>query len=557
MLGQLSTRDVFYDTLGALTNQGLKVKLMNVARMLAVMCVLAITVGCSSDPDDKPVVVDVFHPERYGTFKYERAPDIDVIDSVDFGDLDAGESASIDIEIVNDGNEALKLASIATSPGFDVVLTEERLPEISPNTSYTVTVSFTAIDEQLRRGKLDIVSNDPDEPLVSVELIANHRVPCLKVDPNPLDFGVVDPDGLVVKEVEVSNCSTRSKTVFSMGQVITVTGPSAFNAFDRELYRDVELEVGEAVSIRFSFAPQGAGTYEAKAIFLSNDYAQSETELVLKGRGRDLFAPQAVIDAQNPDRGTVAVANPTGIYDGLPLDTVVLSAARSQDPEGHPLTFSWALVSRPMDSAAVMATNEGPDNDLWLDLAGTYVVELIATSDDGRVSEPATLTLYAIADQDVHIQLVWDNPNDPNQQDSWGSDVDIHLLHEGGVWNQKPWDCFWQNLEPDWGVEHGFNGMPVGYDDDPSLDIDDLDGWGPENINLDNPMAGKKYDVGVHYFEDHGYGAAFVTVRLYLGGVLVFEQRRQRMTDQEFWKVLQIDWPSRQVTPINIVSDSI
>ena len=527
-------------------------------KLLVSLFLVSSLVGCPSDPEDKPSIVDVFEPSQFGTFTYERVPDIDAQSPVDFGELDQGERGTQTIEIFNLGNDVLKIASFETTEGFSVELFEDRLPEISPNTAIPLRVTYFASDESLRRGTLTIASNDPDEPNFEIELIANQRFPCLEVSPNPLDFGVIDPDGFEVDEVEVTNCSTRSRTTFTMGELVATVGPLAFNQTTRQVYQNVALEVGESVVIPFAFTPQGTGRYEARTVFRSDDQTNPEIELVLQGRGRDLFAPQPVIDALNTERGDTATADPTGTYNGLPLDTIEFSAARSRDPEGQALTFSWALISRPMDSAAMLVRNEGVTSGMWLDLAGTYIVELTAVSDDGRVSTPATMTLYATADQDMHIQLVWDTPNDPFQQDSSGSDVDIHLLRDGGQWNQAPWDCFWQNMEPDWGVTRGVaaDGSPIGYNDDPSLDIDDVDGWGPENINFDNPQNGRVYDIGVQYFDAHGYGASFVTVRIYLGGVLAYEKLRQRMTDQQFWHVADIAWPSRNITPINTVTDS-
>ncbi len=511
--------------------------------------------GCPSDQEPKPVV-DIFQPDSFGTFEYVREPDIEVPERVDFGEMEVGQSVVMQVEVTNRGNEVLKLASVETSAGFDlgIGLVEERLPEISPNTSIVLDVTFEAFDEQMHRGVLAISSNDPDEPLVEVELVANQRFPCLLVEPGRLDFGVVDPEEFFVDTAVVSNCSTRSRTTFSMGELRATQGRQAFSQVNRQVYRDVQLEPGESVEIQFAFTPPTSGAFEARTLFTSDDEGNPETTLTLIGRGRDLDAPQPVIDALNSERGVTAVADPTGDYFGLPLDHMELSAANSRDPEGEELSFTWALISRPMDSAAVLSANDGVLTDLWLDIVGTYTVELTAFAADGRVSTPAIMILHATADQDVHIQLVWDTPNDPFQQDSSGSDVDVHLLHQGGVWNEGPWDCFWQNMEPDWGVQRaGTNG----WNDDPSLDIDDVDGWGPENINYDNPTSGKTFEVGVHYFSDHGYGASFATVRLYVGGALVLEERRQRLRDQEFWRVAKISWPTGQITPINAVTSTV
>jgi uncharacterized protein YfaP (DUF2135 family) len=141
--------------------------------------------------------------------------------------------------------------------------------------------------------------------------------------------------------------------------------------------------------------------------------------------------------------------------------------------------------------------------------------------------------------EDVHVQLVWDTPSDANQLDELGTDLDLHLLHPNGRWNDGMWDCFWQNQTPSWGAPGG--------EDDPSLDIDDVDGAGPENINMSSPERDKTYRVGVHYFADQAFGRSFATLRVYIRGQLVQEMRRKALDNEQFWRPLDIVWPSGQI----------
>jgi hypothetical protein len=301
------------------------------------------------------------------------------------------------------------------------------------------------------------------------------------------------------------------------------------------------------------FTPRDAGLYEAELIALSNDEFEPEQSVQLIGRGNTGPCPQPVITASNPEQGTF-VADPQGQYLGLPLDYVRLTSESSRPGDSPIIEYQWSLVSKPTDSGTQL-TNllDGDGQELWLDLAGDYVVELNVIDAEGvEACAPARMRLTATANEDIHIQLVWTTPADPNEIDANGSDVDLHLLHPLGEWNERPYDCFWRNLNPDWATPRSLEPGTgrVGEDDDPSLDIDDVDGWGPENINLDNPENDSTYKVGVHYFSDHGYSVSYATVRIYIGGILFQEFRRQRMIDQEFWHVADIDWPGGQVRPV-------
>ena len=129
-------------------------------------------------------------------------------------------------------------------------------------------------------------------------------------------------------------------------------------------------------------------------------------------------------------------------------------------------------------------------------------------------------------------------------------------MHPNGPdWFDRSLDCYFANPTPDWARN--------GPSDDPSLDIDDTNGAGPENINLDNPedtgSLGGQYKVGIHYYraEADAFGgtpwASDVTVRIYLGGVLASEVQRNLRTTNRFWEVAAITWTAadRRVIPIN------
>ncbi|MEM7677874.1 MAG: hypothetical protein AAF449_17900, partial [Myxococcota bacterium] len=74
------------------------------------------------------------------------------------------------------------------------------------------------------------------------------------------------------------------------------------------------------------------------------------------------------------------------------------------------------------------------------------------------------------------------------------TDFDLHLVRQGGALFVEPDDCYWGFKDPNWGLLSERL-------DDPFLDTDDRDGFGPEVINLSLP-AESRYDVYVQY---HGF----------------------------------------------------
>ncbi len=85
--------------------------------------------------------------------------------------------------------------------------------------------------------------------------------------------------------------------------------------------------------------------------------------------------------------------------------------------------------------------------------------------------------------------------------------------------------------------------------DDPRLDLDDVEGGGPENINIRTPSNGT-YRLGVHYYTDDGFGASTVSLRVFcagrvaaeIGPVVLQPAGLDGDFDTEFWEVGDIVW---------------
>ena len=503
--------------------------------VLLVLTTLALVSGC--DDTIEPGASDpYFEPWEPGRYELELEPLLQGPERVDFGVLQRGERGVEVIELLNAGraplevlgwevnNERFSLSSPRSSGG-------QRPSALEPGERVVVQLEYVAEEPRPERGVLRVITSHHD---LEIALTANVEEACLMFSSRSIDFGVVALGESARGELLVSNCSRVTPTTFSLASVTPERG--TFSVEGLEPGREVRLEPGEAHTLQLSFTPPRLGEHAGR-LELRSEVDGGRLEGVDLYGGATSDCPLARISGVSSQGDEVSAA-PRGLHEGEPLETLELLA----ESDGPISRVQWALVSRPADSgAALFGASSEERNGLFLDLTGEYAVELhIWDERDVRSCEPAVLAIEAIPREDMHIQLVWNTPNDPQQFDAMGSDVDLHLLHEGGIWDQGPWDCYWQQESPDWGEL----GDPS---DDPSLDIDDTDGWGPENINLDNPVEGTRYHIGVHYFSDQGYGPSYATVRLYLRSQLVAESSPQRLENGEFWHAFEVHWPSQTV----------
>ncbi len=198
-----------------------------------------------------------------------------------------------------------------------------------------------------------------------------------------------------------------------------------------------------------------------------------------------------------------------------PLTTVACAAFTS---EGTRAAGSVTLAQRPDGSttsfAAPLPEGGAP---IFLDVVGAYRVD-VALDDPGTACPLATAQLSVAPDEALYVELTWSTPGDPDETDEGpgaGSDLSLHLLHPGGCWFDPEWDVF----DPAQSVTWGDPDDPA---DDARLVQRDDNGGGPEVAVLEVD-DGTLLSVGVAYVDDHGFGTARATVRVYEQAALARE----------------------------------
>ncbi|MCC6877716.1 MAG: PKD domain-containing protein [Sandaracinaceae bacterium] len=231
-----------------------------------------------------------------------------------------------------------------------------------------------------------------------------------------------------------------------------------------------------------------------------------------------------------------------------PLTAVTLSGTAS-DPDGVIASYQWTLVSAPAGASGTFGSPSSATTSFTPNLVGVYTVRLTVTDNQG-LTATCTTTVTARGDG-IRIEVTWNTDF---------SDVDTHLLRMAGgtPWFNTPNDCYYLNTNPAWDA--------AGTPDDPRLDIDDVEGFGPENITLDVPVTNATYRVGIHYYDDDLAGASTVTVRIYCGDISVVPMATYTRTlnnggglpdANDFWRVADVRWlggDSCAVTPINTLT---
>ncbi len=241
----------------------------------------------------------------------------------------------------------------------------------------------------------------------------------------------------------------------------------------------------------------------------------------------------------------------------VPQTTIHLKGDQSKSAGGAITKYKW-YVKQPAGSNQALTPNASfISPSLLANASGEYEFCLDVWDASGVKScAPACALVLVIPNNAIHIELLWNTPADADQTDSGpaaGADLDLHFAHpiagtadldcdgKPDPWFSNPWDTFWFNAAPEWGGSGNTK-------DNPTMDLDDTDGAGPENLNLvdpegtdDDPVA---YRVGVHYWNDHGFSTSFATVNIYVQGGLAVQFSGAELQALDMWYVGDLNWPN-------------
>jgi hypothetical protein len=471
---------------------------------------------------------------------------------IDFGSVPEGSSNTQRVTVTNRGTAPATITSIGLSGsndyssadlnGFTYPITLGVFMDEDPNNQPALTfdVVYRPPTPGVDEGILVVAYNALNGVNTQVELKGQVGATILTCAPDPVDFG---PSPLATPTRKTVTCTNNGQTSLNL-TLISLDPDESVNYALVNLPAALTAEPGSIAlppNSSFPFVVEYTPPTERTDLQrLVIDYtiggSRERERLDVFGVGVDNRCPIAV--ARGYIRNDPNQRRGSQIDWATPTDILVLDGTGSQDPDGRIVEYEWSIIRAPQGTTTQLRPLDGfPDDtsrrQFFIPLQGRYEFLLRVWDDIGfqDCGDPAIVTVIALPDETIHIELTWHNPLDPDETDTQGSDVDLHFLKMPANWFSA-FDCYYANKEPDWNPEL------------PSLDIDDTDGAGPENIQMDNPVDCQWYAVGVHYFEKQ-FGTAYATVRIFIEAeqVAEFVNRPLQNTD-DFWDVGRLHWPT-------------
>jgi hypothetical protein len=477
---------------------------------------------------------------------------------LDFGPVSANQSSTRPVSLLNAGSADLTVSRIVFGghPGYTLTVAGETYAVsaetassgitlstpliITGGNAATVDVTYAASGPESAQGQVIFFSNDNTAANgTTLNLFANMTGPCIKVSPLRVEFGPRVVGQIAEIEVEVESCGDVDLV---LNDVTIATDPSGVFGIQRGRTGGFPMTVGarSKLIVPVTYLPGAVAVLgsdgqliqdEGVLRITSNAYL-SQVDVPVRGFGTDGRCPVAKITIAEGD-------------EVLPQTNLHLSGRESTATNGTINNFEWTVIQPNGSVSTFRPSRFVAEPTFEANIVGEYLFRLKVFDALGNAScSDAEQRVIVTSSDAIHIELLWNTPTDADLGDALGADLDLHFLHPsaaGGYFNED-FDCYWGNTTPEWGV--------FSPQDNPRLDRDDLDGAGPENLNMEVPEVGVRYQVGVHYWNDWGFDASSTTIRIYIYGMLRDQWADVRLAMNDMWDTHYIDWPSGVVTRI-------
>jgi hypothetical protein len=338
-------------------------------------------------------------------------------------------------------------------------------------------------------------------------------------------------DGAVLKEVRLRRSgllANRGATALFATQ--SGTGDSVTN---------LEISSGSSATIDVHFRPVEIGSFEDGLSFVF----ASGPAISLAVTGSGIAAGMLRCDPGTIDFGA--------LVRGQSRDSTVRCTVSGGTYTVGDVRFRlgtsnvFSLASRPASGARFQPadTFEVGVHFQSDGLPATHSGDLVVSSEleeEDLVALRAAVDPPPLSDRDLSVNARWN---------TGATDVDLHLVRPGGAPFDPLNDCYYQRKHQDWGQ----SGQIA---DDPYLDRDDTDGFGPEEINLADATE-MRYEVYAHYFRA-ATTTTSVEITVYLFGTEALRTSRMISRCGDLWHVgsVRFDLATPRFDPVDLVSDA-
>ncbi|MBW7995606.1 MAG: choice-of-anchor D domain-containing protein [Candidatus Glassbacteria bacterium] len=315
------------------------------------------------------------------------ATDIDLpVTALDLGSVPVGTNNSATFDVSNVGDAGLSVSSITSdNPEFTSNKSSLNIPA---GQTKTVTITFTPLTTGIKSATITLLSNDPDEPSVTVSLSGTGTPgPEINLTPTSVPIGDVPIGGSASGTFTIENLGTGNLTVSAITSddgLFTVSPASA------------TILPGQNQLVTVTFSPTNGANNSATITVASDD--SDEPSLTVSVTGKGVNAPEITLSAASVAAGNVSVGgSATATFDitndgnqdlvvsSISSDNAVFAVSPASvtliPAQTQTVTVTFAPVASGAQSATVtVASNDSDEPSVTVSLSGTGIAPEITLS---------------------------------------------------------------------------------------------------------------------------------------------------------------------------------
>lgn len=461
--------------------------------------------------------------------------------ALDFGEVTVGTAKGLPVVFRNDGQIGFTVDDVIVPDDFTIRGLKAQLlgGDLPPGGTVEFDVVFVPLADGARSEVLSIRLGSVSVDLRLTGSGTQRRVAQLVLDPTALDFGSLPLGTMDRRTVQVLNRGTGDATITEINLNSSMGPAQAGTIFASPTALPLTVPAGGSASADVTFVTTLAANLSETLLFVSPDVLQP-LQLPVRGRGAEglggLACTPPSIDFGAVERGQTGMARVTCTAEGGPARILRVSASDAVqfDVTGAPANETLARgrsVEFPVlfNASGTLGSRAGA---ILIDYEGSTGMAQLRIQLLGRVTEPPPTATA------VSLELTW-NTN--------LTDVDLHLVGPRGTLFGVG-DCYFGRRNADFGALGDTS-------DDCFLDQDDVDGRGPERINMTRAAPGT-YLVYVHYYTDNLRGPSDANVVVTLSGQRAGVFNRPGLRCNDMWLVGEIQWTGTAGTfsPVDVVT---
>ncbi|MBN1436026.1 MAG: choice-of-anchor D domain-containing protein [Sedimentisphaerales bacterium] len=226
---------------------------------------------------------------------------------IDFGDIQRDIQATQTITITNTGTDTLTINGVGLSEPFTFTAGfNGSAIDLPVGDSVDLTIAITPTQGETLNGRLTLLTNDPDESVVSVVLVGQAVAPEITVQETAQ---IPNDNQITLDTIYVGETISEIVTISNTGDDnLTLTGLTVDGGFTIDTMLDpnnagsqLVLAPGETINVTVGFNPTEAGSATGTLTIYSNDGTNSQVDVELQAEA--LAGGLEIIEMDGSDDG--------------------------------------------------------------------------------------------------------------------------------------------------------------------------------------------------------------------------------------------------------------